>query len=127
MKRAVVLSLATIMAGMAAPAAAYYWTKPSSDPLDDTLRAYNFRRINPPSNLMTVGALYYVDAAGKNYTSFCPADQSDLDGQVIVSPTWGCTKRSSVMGGSAPELPLISAQCSRAIWTTTTSRRCTPP
>ena len=87
-KRAFVLSLATIMAGMAAPATAYYWTKPSSDPLDDTLRAYNFRRINPPSNLMTVGALYYVDAAGKNYTSICPADRSDLDGQVIVSPTW---------------------------------------
>src|SRR5580704_3868277 len=64
MKRAFVLSLATIMAGMAAPAAAYYWTKPSSDPLDDTLRAYNFRRINPPSNLMTVGALYYVDSSG---------------------------------------------------------------
>ena len=40
MKRAFVLSLATIMAGMAAPATAYYWTKPSSDPLDDTLRAY---------------------------------------------------------------------------------------
>ena len=64
MKRAFVLSLATIMAGMAAPAAAYYWTKPSSDPLDDTLRAYNFRRINPPSNLVTVGALHYVDPAG---------------------------------------------------------------
>jgi hypothetical protein len=88
MKRTFVLSLATMMVGMAVPGAAYYWTKPSSDPLDDTLRAYNFRRINPPSNLMTVGALYYVDPAGKTYTSICPAEKSDLDGQTIVSPTW---------------------------------------
>ena len=88
MKRTFVLSLAMMTAGMAVPAAAYYWSKPGSDPLDDTLRTYNFRRVNPPSNLMTVGALYYVDPAGKNYTSICPAEKSDLDGQVIVSPTW---------------------------------------
>jgi hypothetical protein len=85
MKRAFVLSLATMLAGTAAAAAAYEWNKPSSDPLDDTLREYHFRRINPPSNLLTVGTLYYVDPAGKSYTLICQAERSDLDGHVIVS------------------------------------------
>ncbi|HEY7246759.1 MAG TPA: hypothetical protein VH678_23035 [Xanthobacteraceae bacterium] len=93
MKKAFVLSLAIVTGGMAVPAAAYYWSKPSSDPLDDALRAYDFRRINPPNNLMTVGSLYYVDSAGKSFTSLCEAEKSDLDGQVIVSPTWEMRER----------------------------------
>jgi hypothetical protein len=88
MKRTFVLSLAAMLAGTAAAAAAYEWSKPSSDPLDDTMREYQFRRINPPSNLLTLGTLYYVDPAGKSYTVICPADKSDLEGQVITSPTW---------------------------------------
>src|SRR3984893_4007610 len=88
MKRAFVLSLATMLAGTVAAASAYEWNKPSSDPLDDTLREYQIRRINPPSNLLTLGTLYYVDPAGKSYTLICPADKSDLEGQVITSPTW---------------------------------------
>jgi hypothetical protein len=88
MKRAFVLSLATMLAGTVAAAAAYEWNKPSSDPLDDTLREYHFRRINPPSNLLTVGTLYYVDPAGKSYTLICQAERSDLDGHVITSATW---------------------------------------
>ena len=88
MKRATMLSLAALMTVVIVPAAAHYLAKPGSDPLDDTLRAYDFRRINPPSNLVTVGSLYYIDPAGKHYTSICAADKSDLEGQVIASPSW---------------------------------------
>ncbi len=88
MRKVIMLALATVITTMTVPAMAYYWTKPGNDPLDDTLRAYDFRRINPPSNLMTVGSLYYVDAAGKHYASICSAGKSDLEGHVIVSPSW---------------------------------------
>jgi hypothetical protein len=88
MKRAIVLAMAVTLVGTAAIAATYEWNKPtSSDPFDNTLRQYHFRGIHPPSNLLTVGSLYYVDAAGV-YTTICPAQKPDLDGQVMVSRTW---------------------------------------
>src|ERR1700730_9124089 len=88
MKRAIVLAMAVTLVGTAAIAATYEWNKPtSSDPFDNTLRQYHFRGIHPPSNLLTVGSLYYVDAAGR-YTRICPAQKPDLDGQVMVSRTW---------------------------------------
>ncbi len=88
MKRAVVLAAAVMLVGTAAVAATYEWNKPtSSDPFDYTLSQYHFRGIHPPSNLLTVGSLYYVDRAGV-YTTICPAQKPDLDGQVMVSRTW---------------------------------------
>jgi hypothetical protein len=88
MNRAFLFSLAAMVAGTMTAAAAYEWNKPSTDPLDDTLREYHFRRINPPSNLITLGTLYYVDPVAKSYTLICAADKSDLDGHVVASPTW---------------------------------------
>ena len=88
MKRAVLLAMAVMLVGTAAAAATYEWNKPTgSDPFDDTLRQYHFRGIHPPSNLLTVGSLYYVDRAG-DYHAICNAERSDLDGQVMVSRTW---------------------------------------
>jgi len=52
---------AAIMA-VALPIAAYYWTRPNENPLGDILRRYGFVPIYPPSNLINVGSLYYVDA-----------------------------------------------------------------
>jgi hypothetical protein len=93
MKRAIVLAVAVMLAGTAAVAATYEWNKPTSgDPLDDTLRQYHFRGIHPPSNLLTVGSLYYVDRAG-DYHAICNAERSDLEGQVMVSRTWDLEER----------------------------------
>jgi hypothetical protein len=61
---------------------------PSNDPLGDTLRGYGFVPINPPSNLMNVGSLYYVNSAVKEFTTICNAELSDLENSVVSSRSW---------------------------------------
>jgi hypothetical protein len=77
--------LALGAAVLAVPSAAYYITTPSNDPLGDTLRGYGFVPINPPSNLMTVGSLYYVDSKVRDFTTICTAEKSDLEEAVVSS------------------------------------------
>jgi hypothetical protein len=83
------LALAATVTTTAVPAAAYYWTTSrSEDPLGDTLRNYGFVPINPPSNLMNVGSLYYVDSRVKDFRAICNAEKADLEGSVVSSPSW---------------------------------------
>jgi len=82
------LVLAGTVATVAVPSAAYYGTRPSEDPLSDTLRAYGFVPINPPSNLMAVGSLYYVDAEVKDFKAICHAEKADLEDSVVSSRSW---------------------------------------
>jgi hypothetical protein len=84
MQTMTMLALAAVTT-VAVPSVAYYGTMPSNDPLGDTLRKYGFVPINPPSNLMTVGSLYYVDSKVKNFTTICNAEKSDLEESVISS------------------------------------------
>jgi hypothetical protein len=44
--------------------------------------------INPPSNLMNVGSLYYVDSRVKDFRAICNAEKADLEGSVVSSPSW---------------------------------------
>jgi hypothetical protein len=88
MRRITMLALAAIVTTTAVPSAAYYITRPSDDPLGDTLRRYGFVPINPPSNLMNVGSLYYVDAAVKDFKAICHAEQADIEDSVISSRSW---------------------------------------
>jgi hypothetical protein len=83
MQRVTMLALAAAV--LAVPSAAYYWTMPSPDPLGDTLRGYGFVPINPPSNLMTVGSLYYVDSRVTAFTTICSAEKSDIEESVVSS------------------------------------------
>ena len=83
MRKMTVLALAAAV--LAVPSAAYYLTTPSNDPLGDTLRGYGFVPINPPSNLMTVGSLYYVDSKVRDFTTICTAEKSDLEEAVVSS------------------------------------------
>jgi hypothetical protein len=87
MRKTLVLALAATLAGVAVPASAYYWSKPSDDGLSRTLRGLGFLPITPPSNLMSVGSLYYVDAEARFFKTICHAEQADLDGAVVVSPS----------------------------------------
>lgn len=80
-----VIMLALTAAVLAVPSAAYFITTPSNDPLGDTLRGYGFVPINPPSNLMTVGSLYYVDSKVRDFTTICTAEKSDLEEAVVSS------------------------------------------
>lgn len=88
MRRMTMLVLAGAVATVAVPSAAYYGTRPSGDPLGDTLRAYGFVPINPPSNLMNVGSLYYVDAGVRDFKAICHAEKADLEGSVVSSRSW---------------------------------------
>jgi hypothetical protein len=83
MRKMTMLALAAAV--LAVPSAAYYITIPSNDPLGDTLRGYGFVPINPPSNLMTVGSLYYVDSKVRDFTTICTAEKSDLEEAVVSS------------------------------------------
>ncbi|MBR0715708.1 hypothetical protein [Bradyrhizobium liaoningense] len=88
MRKLTIFALAAIGMTVAAPLAAYYETSPSDDPLGDTLRQYGFQPINPPSNLMSVGSLYYVDAKVKDFKAICHADKADLEDAVVSSRSW---------------------------------------
>jgi hypothetical protein len=89
MQRVIMLAIAMTIAAVAVPSAVYYHlTRPGDDPLGDTLRGYGFVPIKPPSNLMNVGSLYYVDAAVKDFKAICHAEKADLDGVVTVSRSW---------------------------------------
>src|SRR6476620_2654035 len=81
-------ALAATVTTTTVPAAAYYWTMPGDDPLGDTLRRYGFVPINPPSNLMNVGSLYYVDSKVKDFKAICNAEQDDLKDSVVSSRSW---------------------------------------
>src|SRR6266478_4643728 len=83
MRTMTMLALAATVTATAVPAAAYYLTRPGDDPLGDTLRQYGFVPINPPSNLMNVGSLYYVDSAVKDFKAICHAEKADLNGGVV--------------------------------------------
>jgi hypothetical protein len=82
------LALAATVTTTTVPAAAYYWTMPGDDPLGDTLRRCGFVPINPPSNLMNVGSLYYVDSKVKDFKAICNAEQDDLKDSVVSSRSW---------------------------------------
>jgi hypothetical protein len=88
MQKMTVLALAATVMTVAVPSAAYYSTLPGDDPLGDTLRQYGFVPINPPSTLMHVGSLYYVDSQVKEFTAICHADKADLGDSVLSSRSW---------------------------------------
>src|SRR5258707_11504337 len=61
---------------------------PQRGPLGDTLREYGFVPIRPPSNLMNVGSLYYVDSRVKDFKAICNAEEDDLKDSVVSSRSW---------------------------------------
>lgn len=88
MRKMTLLAIGAAVVTVAVPLAAYYMAIPSKDPLGDILRGYGFVPINPPSNLMNVGSLYYVDAGVRQFTAICNANKADLDGAVVTSRSW---------------------------------------
>jgi hypothetical protein len=88
MRKVTMMAIGAAIMAVAIPFAAYYWTRPNENPLGEILRRYGFVPINPPSNLMNVGSLYYVDAGVRQFTAICNADKADLDGAVVTSRSW---------------------------------------
>ena len=89
MRTMTMLALAATVTTTAVPAAAYYWTTShGEDPLGGTLREYGFVPILPPSNLMNVGSLYYVDSRVRDFKAICNAEEDDLKDSVVSSRSW---------------------------------------
>jgi len=88
MRKLAILALSGVLVTSAASAALYYYTRDTADhQLTDTLRSFGYLPINPPSNLMNLGSLYYVDSEVKFFKTICTADEQDLSGAVIKSPS----------------------------------------
>ena len=79
--------LALAAAVVAVPVVAHSLQKPGGDQLGDTLREYGFIPTNPPTTLMTVGSLYYVDSEAKHFPPICIADKEDIGEAVRSSPS----------------------------------------
>jgi hypothetical protein len=79
-RNAIMLALAATMTAVAVPAAAYYLTAPSDDEYAKTMRGLGFMPIPLPSDLITVGALYYVDPSARYFRTACALESGDLDG-----------------------------------------------
>jgi hypothetical protein len=101
MRKMARLALVATVMTVAVPAAVYYFSIPNDDTLGDILRLYGFVPINPPSNLMNVGSLYYVDSEVKDFKAICHADKSDLDGSVVSSRSWDMQENLERKGGLA--------------------------
>jgi hypothetical protein len=88
MRRLAILALSAVLVTSAASAALYYSTRDAGDQqLSGALRSLGYLPINPPSNLMNLGSLYYVDPQVKFFKTICTADEQDLNGAVIKSPS----------------------------------------
>jgi hypothetical protein len=88
MRKAILLALGGAIIAVGVPASIYFFTKPGNDPLSDTLKKYGFLPIMPPSNLIEVGSLYYVDAAAKDFKAICRVAQIDVKDVVARSKSW---------------------------------------
>lgn len=88
MRRMTMLALGATVTTAAIAPAAYYLTSHSEDPLGVMLGEYGFVPISPPSNLMNVGSLYYVDSKVKDFKAICNAEKDDLKDSVVSSRSW---------------------------------------
>jgi hypothetical protein len=69
------------------PGAWYFSSRPSEDELNDTLRSLGYLPITPPSNLLNLGSLYYVDPDVKFFKTLCAIEKDDLKDAVVESPS----------------------------------------
>lgn len=86
-RKKLVIGLAAALTTVSVPAAAYYWSIPRDNALHSTLRGFGFLPLPIPSNLMTVGSLYYVDPSVTHFKPICYAAATDLEGRIRSSPS----------------------------------------
>jgi len=96
MRKIILVGFAAVVGIAAVPVGDYFLSRPDAaeSPLAQPLRQYRFVPIEPPSNLMELGSLYYVDAAAMEFTAICHPLPEDLKGRVVESP--GGTLRTNL-------------------------------
>jgi hypothetical protein len=79
----IVIGLAVVGLSVAAPAVADYLDRPDDDAVGAVLRGYGFSPLTPPSTLMSIGSLYYVDPNLRDFRAICHAEKADIEGVVV--------------------------------------------
>jgi hypothetical protein len=93
MKKAFKFALGAVLATVVVPVLAYPLMTPGDeDPMAETLRDFGFVRVRLPSNLMSVGSLYYVDSGLRDFKTTCHASAAELGEDVIASRSWDIEK-----------------------------------
>jgi hypothetical protein len=82
-----ILGAAVVAIACLVPGAWYYTARQSEDQLNDTLRSLGYLPITPPSNLLNLGSLYYVDPDVKFFKTICAVEKDDLKDAVVESPS----------------------------------------
>jgi len=100
------LAVASAVAVVTIPAAAYYLRQPPNDPLADKLRAYGFFPVEPPNTLMEVGGLYYVSPDASKFTPICQAERADLETTVRESRSIKIEEDLAQDGGLTTQISL---------------------
>ncbi|MGA8825085.1 MAG: hypothetical protein WB613_19885 [Pseudolabrys sp.] len=87
MQKRHILAIAVALLVVVVPGVWYFTSRPSGDELNNTLRSLGYLPITPPSNLMSLGSLYYVDSDVKFFQTLCSVDRDDLKAAVVESPS----------------------------------------
>lgn len=82
-----ILAAAIVLIATVFPGVWYLGSLPSEDELNDNLRSLGYLPITPPSNLMNLGSLYYVDPEVKFFKTVCSVEKDDLKDAVVDSPS----------------------------------------
>ena len=87
MRKSHFIAAALVLIALFVPGAWYLTSRPSEDQLNDSLKSYGYLPINPPSNLMSLGSLYYVDPDVRFFKTVCAVEKDDLKDAVAESPS----------------------------------------
>ncbi len=87
MRTPYIVGAALALVAIVAPAAWYFTARPNEDQLNNDLRSLGYLPITPPSNLLNLGSLYYVDSDVKFFKTICSVKNDDLKDAVVESPS----------------------------------------
>ena len=87
MRNRLILAVAVGLIATAVPGTWYFTSRPSGDELNATLRSLGYLPVTPPSNLLNLGSLYYVDSDVKFFKTLCAVEKEDLKDAVVESPS----------------------------------------
>jgi len=82
-----ILGVALTLIAIVIPGAWYFTSRPGGDQLNSDLRSLGYLPITPPSNLLNLGSLYYVDPDVKFFKTLCAVDKDELKDAIIESPS----------------------------------------
>jgi len=104
MRKMTIFAIAALVTAAAVPPVVYYLTRSPGDPLTETLKRYGFLPIMPPSNLMEVGSLYYVNTAVTEFKAICRVDKADLQDGIAQSRSFEMQQDLERNGGFATSM-----------------------